>query len=88
MWLSLVRALLGIWLETQACALTGNRTRDSLVCRQTLNPLSHTSQETFKFLLNLSEEASWDLRVIRKGSVTENSLIGVKILRSIKELQL
>ena len=27
----------------QACALTRNRTRDFLVCRQMLNMLSHTS---------------------------------------------
>ena len=29
---------------TQACALTGNRTSDPLVCRLVLSPLSHTSQ--------------------------------------------
>ena len=28
----------------QACALTGNQTGDTLVCRLVLNPLSHTSQ--------------------------------------------
>ena len=38
--------LLGTWPATQACALTGNRTRDPLVCRWALNPLSHTSQGT------------------------------------------
>ena len=36
--------LLGTWPATQACALTGNRTSDLLVCRPVLNPLSHTSQ--------------------------------------------
>ena len=35
---------LGTWPATQACALTGNRTVDSLVHRLALNPLSHTSQ--------------------------------------------
>ena len=29
---------------TQACALTGNRTSDPLVCRRELSLLSHTSQ--------------------------------------------
>ena len=29
---------------TQARALTGNQTRDLLLCRMTLNPLSHTGQ--------------------------------------------
>ena len=36
--------LLGTWPATHACALTGNRTRDPLVHRPALNPLSHTSQ--------------------------------------------
>ena len=36
----------GTWCTTQACALTGNRTSDSLVHRLALNPLSHTSQGT------------------------------------------
>ena len=35
---------LGTWPATQACALTGNRTRDLLVLRLVLNPLNHTSQ--------------------------------------------
>ena len=43
-WLPLGRPFLGTWPATQACALTGNRTGDSLVCRPALNPLSHTSQ--------------------------------------------
>ena len=32
--------------QTQACALTGNRTRDLLVRSLALSPLSHTSQGT------------------------------------------
>ena len=43
-WLLLVCPLVGTWSTTQACALTGNRTGDPLVCRQAFNPLSHTSQ--------------------------------------------
>ena len=31
-WLPLVRPLLGTWPATQACALTGNRTSDTLLC--------------------------------------------------------
>ena len=39
--------LLGTWSTIQAYALTGNRTRDPLVHRLALNPLSHTSQGSF-----------------------------------------
>ena len=35
---------LGTWPATQACALTGNQTGDTLVHRPAPNPLSHTSQ--------------------------------------------
>ena len=38
---------INVWLplmQPQACALTGNRTNDSLVHRPALNPLSYTSQ--------------------------------------------
>ena len=35
---------LGTQPATQACALTENQTRDPLIHRPTLNPLSHTSQ--------------------------------------------
>ena len=43
-WLPLVCPLLGTWPATQACALTGNWTRNFLVHRLVLNPLSHTNQ--------------------------------------------
>ena len=43
-WLPLTCPLLGTWPETQACALTGNRIGDPLLCRLVLSPLSHTSQ--------------------------------------------
>ena len=43
-WFPLEHPQLGTWPTTQACALTGNRTSDPLVCRLALNPLSHTSQ--------------------------------------------
>ena len=43
-WLPLVCPLLGTWPTTQAYALTGNRTGDSLVHKPAFNPLSHTSQ--------------------------------------------
>ena len=44
-WLPLMCCLsLETWPVTQACALTGNRTRDPLVHRPVLNPLSYTSQ--------------------------------------------
>ena len=43
-WLPLTHPLLGTWLATLLCALTGNQTSDSLVLRPALNPLSLTSQ--------------------------------------------
>ena len=43
-WLPLVHPPLGTGPATQACALTGNQTRDPLVRRLALNPLGHTSQ--------------------------------------------
>ena len=42
--LPLARSHLGSWPTNQACALTGNRTSDLLVCWLALNPMSHTSQ--------------------------------------------
>ena len=50
-WLPLTCPLLGIWPETQACGLTGNRTRDPLVHKPLLSPLSHTSQGNDLFYL-------------------------------------
>ena len=46
-WLPLMCPQLGTWPVTQACALTGNWTGDTLVRRLTLSPLSHASQGTF-----------------------------------------
>ena len=50
MWLPHTRPLLGTWSATQACALTGNQTGDSLVHRSALSPLSYTSQSMNFFL--------------------------------------
>ena len=45
---------LGTWPETQACALTGNRTGELSVRMLALNPLSYTSQgSAFLFTRNL-----------------------------------
>ena len=52
MWLPLMCPLLGTWPATQACALTGNRTGDPLLCRLALNPLSHTSHDCSFLLLS------------------------------------
>ena len=41
-----IAPLLGTWPTTEACALTGNQTGDSLVHRPALNPLSHTVHAT------------------------------------------
>ena len=43
-WLPLTCPLLGTWPTTQACALTGNRTSDTLLHRMALDPLSHASR--------------------------------------------
>ena len=44
-WLPLAHPYLGTWLETQACALTGNQTGNLLVLRvMTPNTLSYISQ--------------------------------------------
>ena len=42
-WLPLMCTLLGTWPATQAGALTGNRTGNSLIHRLAFNSLSHTS---------------------------------------------
>ena len=49
-WLPLMCPLLGTWLTTLECALTGNRTSNPLVHRPALNPLSHTSQSCMSSL--------------------------------------
>ena len=53
-WLPLTRPLLGTWPATQACALTGNRTRDPLVHRPAFNLLSHTSQGLYFLKMKMS----------------------------------
>ena len=50
-WLPLSCPLLGTWAATQACALTGNWTRNPLICRLALSPLSLTSQSMDSFFL-------------------------------------
>ena len=49
-WLPLTCPQLGTWPAAQEYALTGNPTRDPLVHRLALNPLSHTSQGSSQFL--------------------------------------
>ena len=60
---------LGTWPETQACALTGNPTRDPLLLRLALNPLSHTSQgwsfDLFFYLGHIS--LSWHMCYVVLG---------------------
>ena len=53
-WSPLAHPLLETWLTTQACVLTGNQTRDPLVHRLTLNPLSHIGQGLWAFDLKES----------------------------------
>ena len=49
-WLPLPQPPLGTWPTTQACALTGNRTSNTVVRRLVLNPLSHTTQGVLLFI--------------------------------------
>ena len=49
--LPLAHPQLGIWPATQACARTGNRTGNVLVCGLTPNPLSYTSQGECNYFL-------------------------------------
>ena len=61
---------------TQACALTGNQTRDPLVHRLMLNPLSHTSQGImitifFLILLTSLHEAGSNQRFSLKFRIIE-----------------
>ena len=51
-WLPLTHPQLGTWTTTQACALTGNQTRELLVHRLEVNPLSHTSQGCSAFSIS------------------------------------
>ena len=60
-WLSLTCPLLGTWPETQACALTGNRTGDLPVCRPALNSLSCTSQGIKSKTFLIAHKALQDL---------------------------
>ena len=69
-WLPLAHPPLGTWTTTQACALTGNRTSDSLVCRPALNPLSHTNQGPHcVFMENVlrPRESSWHTQQVRRS---------------------
>ena len=48
----------GCLSRTQTCALTGNQTGDSLVCRPALNPLSHTPARAYFLSDSLREKRS------------------------------
>ena len=52
----LLCSLLGIRPATQACALNGNQTSGPLVCRPTLNPLSHSSEGKCNYSLTRGKE--------------------------------
>ena len=58
-WLSLAHPQQGTWPATQACALTGNRTRDPLVRRLELSPRSHSSQAEPCSLMRTSSGGAW-----------------------------
>ena len=58
LWLPLMCPQLGTWPITQACALIGNRTGDTLVHRSALNPLRHTIQGCFLYFVSSSLNVS------------------------------
>ena len=72
-WLPLTLPLLGTWPTTQACALTGNRTNDPLVCRLVFNPLSHTRQGKFNSFSNS----------VHKGCCSTTYLTALFLIRNL-----
>ena len=60
-WLPLARAPTkqGPNPQTQACALSGNQTRNLSVCRMMPNPQSHTSQGVHVSLFILNKQAGY-----------------------------
>ena len=50
-WLPFKCPLPGTWPTTHACALSGNRNSDPLICRSALDPLSHTCQGQISLFL-------------------------------------
>ena len=67
MWFPLICPLLGTWPTTQACALSGNRTSNPLVCRPALNPLTRTSQG---YLATFEDEVQRTLKCFSFGGIT------------------
>ena len=61
--LPLVHPPPGTWLATQACALTGNRTRDALIHRPAINALSHTARAQLCLISLLASELEQLTRV-------------------------
>ena len=71
----------GTWPTTQLCALTGNQTREALVHRSTLNPLSHTSQGCAKHCLAATSDP-WphlSLRFYRVFHISACALDSLKL---------
>ena len=66
-WVPLARPLLGTWLATQVCSLTGNGALDPLVHRWALNPLSHTSQGDSWFIKEMNSTGLGNILVVRRG---------------------
>ena len=75
---------LGTWPATQACALTGNWTGDTLVCRLALNPLIHNSQSQKHFLHAHCFHNLWHILYIIDHIWIGPSLNGLISLSSFK----
>ena len=81
-WLPLMSPLLGTWLATRACALTGNWTDDPLVPRLMLNPLSYTSQCIFFIFTN----NLIDLDILSMSTISHYWLLVVEARGAAKHL--
>ena len=57
-WLPLICPHLGACPAPQACALTGNRTCDPLVCRLALNPLSQPGPDEYSYYPPFADETT------------------------------
>ena len=81
-WLPLMCRPLGTQPATQACAPTGNRTSDLLVCRPALNPLSHTSQSNTSYVF-CSILLSWTCCSAVTVSALLFYMVGISLLCSL-----
>ena len=75
-WLPLPHHQPGTWPAAQACALTGNQISDPLVCKQLLNPLSHSSwhKDTFSISQSGIMNITWTCSGHPQNTETEKKI--------------